>query len=105
MSAATVTSPVCDEPTCTAAPDAGSHLCPQHDPILCGRCLDAVPVREVIRILGEPLCPACAWDATGRDTATCPARACDGETHYTGQRDPFTNEDVEAGPCPLAGAR
>ncbi len=30
----------------------------------------------------------------------CADAACDGDMHYTGQRDPLTNEDIEAGPCP-----
>lgn len=33
----------------------------------------------------------------------CPEPNCDGETHYSGQRDPHTNEDVEAGPCTHGG--
>ena len=35
----------------------------------------------------------------------CPDASCDGDTHYTGRRDPGTDEDVEAGPCPLAVRR
>lgn len=36
-----------------------------------------------------------AWYAAG-----CEQANCNGETHFTGQRDAGTNEDIEAGPCP-----
>lgn len=49
------------------------------------------------------------WDrlTVGLPTSApfCAEPSCDGETHYTGRRDPVTDEDVEAGPCPQAGAR
>lgn len=33
--------------------------------------------------------------------AACADPTCDGDLHYTGRRHPDTNEDIEAGPCPL----
>lgn len=32
--------------------------------------------------------------------AECRAAQCDGDTHYSGQKHPETNEDIEVGPCP-----
>jgi hypothetical protein len=40
-----------------------------------------------------------------RPPRRCTEPSCDGETHYTGRRDPVTDEDVEAGPCPVWMAR
>jgi hypothetical protein len=32
--------------------------------------------------------------------ATCTEPSCSDGLHYSGRRDPITDEDVEAGPCP-----
>lgn len=40
-----------------------------------------------------------------RRSSACAEPQCDGDTHFSGQRDPHTNEHLELGPCPLVGAR
>jgi hypothetical protein len=45
------------------------------------------------------------WARSGHGPAvpipgTCQEPNCDGELHFTGAKDPVTNEDAEAGPCP-----
>jgi hypothetical protein len=35
--------------------------------------------------------------------ATCSEPSCSDGIHYSGRRDPITDEDLEAGPCPLWG--
>jgi hypothetical protein len=50
----------------------------------------------VLRAVHNSLCTP----ADGGPQATCLEPSCDGELHFTGAKDPVTNEDVEAGPCP-----
>lgn len=54
--------------------------------------LAALVVRETVRAL--------AWVANLGPDRTCLEHNCDGEIHYSGAKDPVTNEDVELGPCP-----
>jgi hypothetical protein len=37
--------------------------------------------------------------------ATCTDPSCSDGLHYSGRRDPVTDEDLEAGPCPVWAVR
>jgi hypothetical protein len=57
--------------------------------------------RDALRALGDYHARVeAAGQAASAAPGPCQEPNCDGELHYAGTKDPTTNEDVEAGPCP-----